>query len=122
MRSIVFVAALTVTVLVPAVALYRVLRVRRAFSTAAEQATYNVLHRANEAAPPFRAGLTTAAAAKSIRGLHQLLGCPAVALTNETELLAWDGVADHHGRQAGALATGVVNSGRAKIFPAGDLS
>ena len=54
MRSIVFVAALAVTVLVPAVALYRVLRVRRAFSTAAEQATYNVLHKANEAAPPFR--------------------------------------------------------------------
>ena len=64
MRSIVFVAALAVTVLVPAVALYRVLRVRRAFSTAAEQATYNVLHKANEAAPPFRAGLTEAAAAK----------------------------------------------------------
>jgi len=91
-------------VLVPAVALYRVLRVRRAFSTAAEQATYNVLHRANEAAPPFRAGLTTAAAAKSIRVLHQLLGSSAVALTNETDLLAWDGVADHHGLQASLLA------------------
>ena len=89
MRSIVFVAALVLTVLVPAVALYRVLRVRRAFSTAAEQATYNVLHKANEAAPPFRAGLTTAAASKSIRVLHQLLGCPAVAITNETDLLAW---------------------------------
>jgi two-component system LytT family sensor kinase len=122
MRSIVFVAALVLTVLVPAVALYRVLRVRRAFSTAAEQATYNVLHKANEAAPPFRAGLTAAAAAKSIRDLHQLLGCPAVALFNETELLAWDGVADHHGRQVAALATGVVNSGRAKVFTAGDLS
>ena len=56
-----FVGALVLTVLVPAVALYRVLRVRRAFSTAAEQATYNVLHKANEAAPPFRAGLTRAA-------------------------------------------------------------
>jgi two-component system LytT family sensor kinase len=122
MRSIVFVAAFFVTVLVPAVALYRVLRVRRAFSTAAEQATYNVLHRANEAAPPFRAGLTTAAAAKSIRGLHQLLGCPAVALTNETELLAWDGVADHHGPQAAGLASVVVDSGRAKVFTAGDLN
>ena len=121
MRSIVFVTALAVTVLVPAVALYRVLRVRRAFSTAAEQATYNVLHKANEAAPPFRAGLTKAAAAKAIRGLHQLLGCPAVALTDETDLLAWDGVADHHSGQAAALAVGVVASGRAKVITAADL-
>src|ERR1700704_4536551 len=60
MRSIVFVAALAVTVLVPAVALYRVLRVRRGVSTAAEQATYNVLHKANEAAPPVPAGLLPA--------------------------------------------------------------
>ena len=122
MRSIVFVAAIVVTVLVPAVALYRVLRVRRAFSTAAEQATYNVLHRANEAAPPFRAGLTTAAAAKSIRVLHQLLGSSAVALTNETDLLAWDGVADHHGLQASLLAAEVVASGRSKVVPAAELS
>src|SRR4051812_11305557 len=121
MRSIVFVAALVVTVLVPAVALYRVLWVRRAFSTAAEQATYNVLHKANEAAPPFRAGLTMSAAAKSIRDLHQLLGCPAVALTNETDLLAWDGVADHHGFQAANLAAGVVDSGRSTVFTAADL-
>jgi two-component system, LytTR family, sensor kinase len=122
MRSIVFVAAIVVTVLVPAVALYRVLWVRRAFSTAAEQATYNVLHRANEAAPPFRAGLTTPAAAKSIRVLHQLLGAPAVALTNETDLLAWDGVADHHGVQAAALASEVVASGRSKVVTAAELS
>ena len=122
MRSIVFVAALAVTVLVPAVALYRVLRVRRAFSTAAEQATYNVLHKANEAAPPFRAGLTRAAAGKAIRGLHQLLGCPAVCLTDETELLAWDGVADHHGVQAAAVAAGVVATGRAKVITAADLN
>src|SRR2546421_12026829 len=122
MRSIVFVAALAVTVLVPAVALYRVVRVRRAFSTAAEQATYNVLHKANEAAPPSRAGLTTAAAAKAIRGLHPLLGCPAVALTNETDLLAWDGVADHHGLQAARLAAGVVATGRAKVVTAVNLN
>jgi two-component system, LytTR family, sensor kinase len=122
MRSIVFIAALVLTVLVPAVALYRVLRVRRAFSTAAEQATYNVLHKANEAAPPFRAGLTTAAASKSIRDLHQLLGCPALALTNETDLLAWDGVADHHGVQAASLAGAVVATGRSKVVPAADLN
>ena len=122
MRSIVFVAALAVTVLVPAVALYRVLRVRRAFSTGSEQATYNVLHKANEAAPPFRAGLTQVAAAKSIRALHQLLGCPAVALTDETDLLAWDGPADHHDVQVAALAAGVIESGRAKVVPAAELN
>src|SRR2546423_1927295 len=88
----------------------------------AGQATYTVLNRANEAAPPFRAGLTTAAAAKSIRVLHQLLGSSAVALTNETDLLAWDGVADHHGLQASLLAAEVVASGRSKVVPAAELS
>ncbi len=122
MRSIVFVAALVVTVLAPAVALYRVLRVRRAFSTGSEQATYNVLHTANEAAPPFRAGLTSVAAGKSIRALHQLLGCPAVALTDETDLLAWDGPADHHGDQAAGLAADVVATGRSKVVPAAELN
>jgi two-component system LytT family sensor kinase len=121
MKPIIFVAALFITVLVPAVALFRVFRARRAFSTPAEQETFNVLHKANEAAPPFRVGLTKAAAARAIRDLRSLLGSPAVALTDETHLLAWDGVGDHHAAQAAALATSVVGSGRAKVITSADL-
>ena len=116
------VAALFVTVLVPAIALYRTFRARRAFGSAVEQATYDVLHKANESAPWFRAGLTKAAAGKSIRGLRSLLGTRAVALTDETDLLAWDGFGEHHASQAAALATSVVAAGRARVMNAEDLT
>jgi len=120
-KSVLLVAALFVTVLVPTVALYRTFRARRAFGTATEQATYDVLHMANEAAPPFRSGLTAAAAAKSIKGLHSLLGTRAVALTDETDLLAWDGFGSHHSSQAAELARTVVVAGRARVIKADDL-
>ncbi len=114
-EGIVLAGALFVTILVPAVALWRLFRARRAFGTPAEQATFDVLHKANEAAPPLRMGLTRAAASKAVKGVHSLIGAPAVALTNETELLAWDGIADHHGAQAAHLAGAVVASGRPRV-------
>jgi two-component system LytT family sensor kinase len=120
-ETIVLVAALFVTFLVPAVALYRTFRARRAFGTPAEQAIFEVLHKANEAAPPFRGGLTRSAANKAIKDLHSLLRTPAVALTDETGLLAWDGIADHHGAQAAALAAAVVADGRPRVVKADDL-
>jgi two-component system, LytTR family, sensor kinase len=122
MKVVVFVVALFVTVLVPAVALYRVFRARRAFGTPAEQATFDVLHQANEAAPPLRAGLTRAAAGRAIKGVRSLLGSRAVALTDEADLLAWDGFGDHHAAQAAALAAAVVSSGRPRVVTAEDLS
>ena len=120
-EKIVLAGALFVTVLVPAVALWRIFRARRAFGTPAEQATFEVLHKANEAAPPFRGGLTRAAANKSIKDIHSLLGTPAIALTNETDLLAWDGAAEHHGAQAATLAAAVVAGGRPPVVKAEEL-
>jgi two-component system LytT family sensor kinase len=117
-KAIVLVVALFVTVLVPAVALYRTFRARRAFGTPADQATFDVLHKANETAPPFRAGLTRAAAGRAVKGVHSLLGTPAVAITDETELLAWDGVADHHSEQAAGLAAAVMADGRPRVVKA----
>jgi two-component system, LytTR family, sensor kinase len=121
MEVIVFVVALFVTVLVPAVALFRVFLARRAFGTPAEQATFDVLHKANEAAPPLRAGMTRAAAAKAIKNIHSLLPSRAVALTDETELLAWNGFGDHHASQAAVLAAAVVAGGRARVVTAEEL-
>jgi two-component system LytT family sensor kinase len=122
MRAVVLTVLLLVTVLVPAIALYRTFRARRAFGTAAEAATYEVLHKANEAAPPFRAGLTRAAASRAIRGVRNLLGAPAVALTDETTLLAWDGPGDDpHAEQAAALAAEVVDSCRPRVVSAAEL-
>jgi two-component system, LytTR family, sensor kinase len=122
MRAVVLTILVLVTVLVPAIALYRTFRARRAFGTAAEAATYEVLHKANEAAPPFRAGLTAAAAGKAIRGVRNLLGAPAVALTDETTLLAWDGQGDDpHADHAAALAVEVVASCRPRVVSMAEL-
>ncbi|MGH8999535.1 MAG: sensor histidine kinase, partial [Acidimicrobiia bacterium] len=109
------VAALLLTLLVPAAALFYTLRARRAFGTSVEQATYEVLRTANEAAPPLRAGLTRAEAQKSLRGLRALLDARAVALTDETHLLGWEGAGEHHGEAAAALAAPVVATGRPRV-------
>ncbi len=96
--------------------LWRVVRGRRAFGTATERATYDVLHRANQAVPPFRAGLTRHAAARSVKHLRVLLGTAAVALTDEREVLAWEGPGqDHHADAALRLASHVFASGTSRL-------
>lgn len=69
---------------------------RRAFGTVAEQAAFEVLHLANEAAPAFRSGLTVAASARAVRSLRRLLGSDAIAITDRSAVLAWDGDGEHH--------------------------
>ena len=97
---------------VPALLLTRAVRGRRVFGSPAELATYAALHEASLAGPPLRAGLTAAAAAQSAGHLRRLLGSAAVAMTNTTSLLAWDGqgVAEHSSTALptakAALATG----------------
>jgi Putative regulator of cell autolysis len=120
-ETIVLVAALFVTVSGAGAGPVAHLPGPRAFGTPAQQATFDVLHKANEAAPPFRGGLTRGAANKAIKDIHSLLGTPAVALTNETDLLAWDGDADHHGAQAAALGSAVVADGRPRVVTADEL-
>ena len=55
----------------------------------ADRATFRTMHTASLAGPPLRSGLTEAAAGKAIRHLRDLLGTPAVALTDTQRLLAW---------------------------------
>jgi two-component system LytT family sensor kinase len=114
--------ALLITLLVPAIALWRTISMRRAFGTQTEQATYEVLHTANEAGPPLRAGLNKAAAGKALKGLRTLLGTSAVALTDETSLLGWDGPGSHHSAQALTLSGPVVASGRPRVATDAELS
>jgi two-component system LytT family sensor kinase len=122
MKAVLLVVALVVTVLLPAIALTRVFRNRRVFGTAAEQATYDVLHKANEASPPFRSGLTRVAVGKAIGAVHSLLGTPAVAISDETEILAWHGTGDHHVAQAEVMARAVVAEGRPRILGPSELA
>jgi two-component system LytT family sensor kinase len=84
---------------------------RRHLGTGADRTTFRTLHTASLTTPALRAGLTAASAEKAVRHLRSLLGAPAIALTDTTDLLAWDGRFAHHGPQTGDLARQVVAGG-----------
>ncbi len=89
--------------------------------TEADRATFRTLHTASLAGPPLRSGLTEVAATKAARHLRELLGTPAVALTDTTRLLAWEGRFGHHGEQAPGLAAPVVADGGTSLRDKSDL-
>src|SRR5207248_3297003 len=96
-------AALAVLALLAALvaAVYAVVRLRerRGIATAAQRATYEVLHVAALAAEPLRAGLTEPAAGKAVRYLRTLTGAVGFAIATGDRLLAYDGEGEHHGGQ-----------------------
>jgi two-component system LytT family sensor kinase len=114
------VAGVVVALLAAVVAVAR-LRARRTIATPAQRATYEVLHTASLAAPPLRAGLTEAAAAKSIRPLHALLGSHALGLLDDTRVLAWEGPGGHHQSQIVDAARAARDGGRVAALRAADL-
>jgi two-component system, LytTR family, sensor kinase len=88
---------------------------RRHLGTGADRTTFRTLHTASLTTPALRAGLTAASAEKAVRHLRSLLGAPAIALTDTTDLLAWDGRFGHHADQTGALARQVVADGATTV-------
>jgi two-component system LytT family sensor kinase len=86
--------------------------------TEAERATFDTLHTASRAAPPLREGLTSAGARRAGPHLRTLLGTAAVALTDATSTLAWDGAGDHHASAAIRHAAGMLASGRTTVLDA----
>jgi len=111
MRGVLIVLALGVAVLGPVAVLRWGLARRRAFGTVAEQAAFEVLHLANEAAPPFRSGLSVAAAERAARSLRRLLGSKALAITDRRAVLAWDGDGSHHRAAVMSMAASVLDGG-----------
>jgi two-component system LytT family sensor kinase len=97
------------------------LRQQRGFATPAERVTFETLHTASLAAPPLRLGLTEASAGKSARHLRELLGTPAIALTDTARLLAWEGPGDHHRAHLLAAAAGPLDVGRPIVLPYQEL-
>ncbi len=89
---------------------------RRDLGTTADRTTFATLHRAAQAAPHLREGLTSDGAQRSVRHLRALLGTPAVALTTATSTLAWDGEGEEsHSADAAGLGAEVMTSGRTQI-------
>jgi two-component system, LytTR family, sensor kinase len=87
-------------------------RRRHHFGSPADREAFRTLHTASLATPPLRGGLTPAGAEKSVRYLRALLGAPAVALTDLSTVLSWDGAAEHHRADALHLAEPVIADGR----------
>ena len=97
------------------------LRRRSPLGTEADRATFRTLHTASLASPALRVGLTTTSAERSVRHLRTLLGTPAVALTDESALLAWDGAGEHHASQSGGLGAAAVASGSTRVVSPREL-
>ncbi|WP_440901486.1 histidine kinase [Actinosynnema sp.] len=89
---------------------------RNDFVTQEQRITFETLHTAWSAAPPLRAGLVPDAARKSARHLRTLLGTPALALTDEEQVVAWEGAGEHHSAEALGLAREVFATGRTRAF------
>jgi two-component system, LytTR family, sensor kinase len=87
----------------------------------AERATFRTLHTASLASPALREGLTTRSAERAARHLRDLLGTPALAVTDTAGCLAWDGEGAHHEPQVAALVAATVERGRTQSFSRGDL-
>ncbi len=106
---------------VGAVAL-RLWRARRDFGSDAERATYTTLHAATQAGRYLRGGLEPEGSAKAARHLRAMLGSPALALTDEARLLAWDGASPAHAATVMGLAARTLASGRSRISTAPEVS
>lgn len=94
---------------------------RGQLGTQADRATFRTLHTASLASPPLRSGLDATSAEKSLKYLRALLGTPAVAMTDTTGLLAWEGGPAHHSEQPAVIAAGTLTSGRTRVVDGADI-
>ncbi|KQU65575.1 histidine kinase [Phycicoccus sp. Root563] len=94
----------------------------RGFVSDVDHATHATLHTASLAARHLQDGLTPEGVGRAAKHLRQLLGAPAIAVTDAASLLAWDGVADHHAPHALEHATEVLRSGHTIVLGAGQVS
>lgn len=99
----------------------KVLRSFRELGTDAERATYKTLHAASRAGQYLRTGLNPAGAAKASKQLRSLLGCDALAITDTTGVLAWDGTGEELKPALMGLAAKVLDGGHLAVIPAGEL-
>ncbi|MER7073994.1 histidine kinase [Terrabacter sp. NPDC000476] len=95
---------------------------RGQLGTQADRATYRTLHTALLASPPLRMGLTPTAAERSLKHLRALLGAPAVAMTDTSGLLAWDGGRSHHAGQPAVISAGTLAHGRTTVVDGPDVA
>ena len=85
--------------------------------SAAERASYEVMHHASLAARDLRGGLDGPDVARAARHFRVLLGSVAVAIVSADESVAIDGASGGLESSAVRIAARIRESGRAQVFP-----
>jgi len=119
--SVLIAVIVVVVMLLVARGVLRLLR-RRRFVSDVDRATYETLHAASLAARHLRSGLTPQAAERTTRQLRSMLGSRAVALTDSSGVLAWDGVGGHHRQDLPGQAEPVLTSGTTLVLADPDVT
>ena len=99
--------------------LWQVLRRRnlqRGFVSERDRATYETLHTASLAGRHLGDGLDQETARRALPHLRELLATPALALTGSREVLAWDGVGDHHRAEVHEAAAEHLGDGKVAVI------
>ncbi|HZP15550.1 MAG TPA: histidine kinase, partial [Nocardioides sp.] len=89
--------------------------------TNADRATFRTLHTASLMARALREGLSEAGADQTAKHVRALISAPAVAITNTTTLLAWDGSASHHAASAVPSARTGIERGTTIVIEHRDM-
>jgi two-component system, LytTR family, sensor kinase len=92
----------------------------RRVGTPPQRATYEALHTASLAASALRGGLSAGTAVRAAPALRRLLGAPAVAICDQTSLIAYEG-SDRHAHPLAAHLHEVTRSGRPLVLSAKEL-
>ncbi|CAH0123111.1 MULTISPECIES: sensor histidine kinase [unclassified Microbacterium] len=85
--------------------------------SAAEHASYEVMHHASLAARDLRGGLSSPDVVRAARHFRALLGSAAVAIVGDGDTVAIDGAADGLEASAVRIAGLIRESGRRQVFP-----
>ncbi|MCG8655906.1 MULTISPECIES: histidine kinase [unclassified Yimella] len=99
--------------------LWQVLRRRnlqRGFVSERDRATYETLHTASLAGRHLGDGLDQETARRALPHLRELLATPALALSGSREVLAWDGVGDHHRAEVHEAAAEHLGDGKVAVI------
>lgn len=99
--------------------LWQVLRrhnLQRGFVSERDRATYETLHTASLAGRHLGDGLDQETARRALPHLRELLATPALALTGSREVLAWDGVGDHHRAEVHEAAAEHLGDGKVAVI------
>jgi len=98
---------------------FRLSQSHRELGTDAERATFRALHSAAAAGAQLRNGLEPVGALKASRQLRALLNCASFAMTDDCQLLAWDGAGpaakEPDSTAVMGLAARALGSGRTQV-------